>query len=164
MRVYFDTEFLDLKNPELLSAGFVTEFGDEFYAELSDANIAAASAFVQAAVLPLLGSDSARRLPADALANQLLIWLSSLDEELFLISDSHWDATLISELYADRGGLSAALPGTRFQLLRIEDDERRRMFNKTFMAYFEQNPGMQHHALHDARAIRLAALRTEGMY
>ena len=114
MRIYFDTEFLDLKNPVLLSAGFVTEFGDEFYAELSDADITTASPFVQAAVLPLLGKPPARQLSAEALAEQLLAWLGSLDDELLLISDSYWDATLISELYSDHGGLSAVLPGLRF--------------------------------------------------
>lgn len=53
--LFFDCEFTDLSSSaSLISAGFITQSGDQFYAELSDYEENACNDFVKAKVLPLL--------------------------------------------------------------------------------------------------------------
>ena len=58
MKIYYDTEFTNLDSNidwDLISAGFVTETGDEWYVEIKDFNHEECSNFVINTVLPLLG-------------------------------------------------------------------------------------------------------------
>ena len=61
--LFFDREFTDLKDSaSLISAGFITQSGDQFYAELTDYNEDSCNDFVKATVLPLLSLQKIRPL------------------------------------------------------------------------------------------------------
>ncbi|MCZ8132571.1 MAG: hypothetical protein O9284_14900 [Steroidobacteraceae bacterium] len=56
MPIFIDTEFTDLRAPQLISLGLVAEDGREFYAERCDLPVDACTPFVERKVLPLLGA------------------------------------------------------------------------------------------------------------
>ena len=67
LRYWFDTEFIeDGKTIDLISIGVVCEDGREFYAESLDADLSAASEWVQENVLPHLWSHQADKRDANA--------------------------------------------------------------------------------------------------
>ena len=166
MRVFYDTEFTDLKrDAELISAGFVADNGREFYAELTDFNPEICSDFVNRVVLPLLDGDAEIRMSRPQLAEHLREWLRSIDDHIILISDSEWDSSFIAALYRNLGGVGVAMPGVSFRLLEMpQDDVQRTVFAAAYKNYFKKNQGRQHHALHDARALRRGVLCSEGGY
>ena len=52
MRIFADTEFTDFIDCDLISIALVAEDGHEFYAERTDFDHHACSAFVREAILP----------------------------------------------------------------------------------------------------------------
>ncbi|WP_426356268.1 hypothetical protein ACP26O_00100 [Burkholderia sp. R-40] len=52
MRIFVDTEFTDFIDCDLISIALVAEDGHEFYAERTDFDHHACSAFVREAILP----------------------------------------------------------------------------------------------------------------
>lgn len=74
MLIFLDTEFTDLRAPELISLGLVAEDGREFYAEFADFRLEACTPFVRREVLPLLGDPTHRR-SREAIALDLRCWL-----------------------------------------------------------------------------------------
>lgn len=164
MRVYFDTEFTALKAPaDLISAGFITELGQEFYAEVPF-NKTLCTEFVKQTVLPLLDAREDQRLSRGAFALHLADWLQAQADEIVLISDSNWDSEVLRPLFLPFGGLDELVPGARYGLVSFDDDCAARRYLAGHRNYFEQHPGKQHHALHDARALRQGYLRAEGFY
>lgn len=67
MKIFFDTEFTDFQNGKLISAGFVTEAGREFYVELTDTlRERDCTTFVLDTVLPLLVGGNVAMREAEA--------------------------------------------------------------------------------------------------
>jgi hypothetical protein len=99
--IFFDCEFTDLTDSaSLISAGFITQSGDQFYAELSDYEEDACNDFVKVTVLPLLS------LPPISTANflsSLIDWLSNLGEDFLFIADSDWDRKILTKTFALAG-------------------------------------------------------------
>lgn len=80
--LFFDCEFTDLSGSvSLISAGFVTQSGDHFYAELSEYEEGACNEFVKATVLPLLSLPPIATID---FISSLTDWLGNLGGELLL--------------------------------------------------------------------------------
>lgn len=75
---FIDIEFTDWKDRQLISIAIVSEDGKEFYGECSDFHLPACNAFVQATVLPQLGSFPDRSMPTSLLALELRDWLLAI--------------------------------------------------------------------------------------
>lgn len=161
--LFFDCEFTDLSNSALLiSAGFIKQSGEQFYAELSDYRTDSCNDFVKATVLPLLSLPPIST--ADFLSS-LNDWLSNLGEEFLFIADSDWDRKILTKTFASVG---KTIP-KNWQFQKTPDNftngMQRCIFNDEMAAFFLRHPDQKpHHALADARAIRNAYLRAESGY
>jgi hypothetical protein len=161
--LFFDCEFTDLSNSaSLISAGFVSRSGDQFYAELADYEEDSCNDFVKTTVLPLLS------LPPISTADfffALTDWLNNLGEELLFIADSDWDQKILTKTFA---AIGETIPDNwRFQKTpdNFTNGMQRNLFNDEMAAYFLRHPNhKQHHALTDAHAIRSAYVRAESGY
>lgn len=161
--LFFDCEFTDLSgSASLISAGFITQSGKQFYAELSDYEEDSCNDFVKTMVLPLLSLPPIST--ADFLSS-LTDWLSNLGGDFLLIADSDWDQKILSKTLASVG---KTIPENwRFQKTpdNFTNGTQRSLFNDEMAAFFLRYPDQKpHHALADARAIRNAYLRAESGY
>lgn len=105
MLIFFDTEFSDKYiDPCLISIGFVSEDGREFYAELSgNANLPNCSEFVREEVIPKLqGGESVMTMRE--LSHGFVEWLMDFGEQVQFATDSlRWDWPWIETIFADFG-------------------------------------------------------------
>lgn len=144
MRVFLDTEFTDLADPEaeLISIALVAEDGREFYAERRDFDRDACTNFVQEEVLPLLGAPGVAEFDRAGLKAAVLNWLAGIpDPEIAVDYDGDWH--LLRRLLGKDGlgNLAAANVYGSLDAQAVED-------------YYILNAVPRHHALHDARAMR----------
>lgn len=145
-RIFIDTEFTNLVDPRLISLALVAEDGAEFYGELSDFDLSACSDFVREVVLPQLGQVPSRSMSRSELGSDLKQWMSDirlLRERPVICFDSPVDLDLLWSLLNGRP--------SGWQIDRIDmriDISIREQYFKEF--------GGRHHALHDARANRVA--------
>lgn len=167
MRIYYDTEFTEISSDaQLISAGFVSEKGAEFYVEFDNVPRHACSDFVRETVLPMLRAPGVLVVSPVMGLSHLLEWLQAQGPAVTLVSDSHYDSKLLGQLIREAGGLAELAPGLeiRYELLYHRDSLAERAYKQAEADYFLRNPHMRHHALHDARAIRLGAMRADGFY
>lgn len=131
--VFFDTEFSDLDNSELISLGAVSEDGvSEFYAEITPLP-ERHSDFVRERVLPLLTGPA---YPRDEVARRFLQWLKGFGTDILMLSDSDTDRELVEELCAHEA--------------EVHFGDRRCVWQ-----YCSGTGGFgTHHALEDARGLR----------
>ena len=169
MIVFLDTEFTDLVvEPRLLSVGMVTDalYGPELYAEVTDRDrLTTSSRFARAVVLPQFGRVDQAACTSAELGPRLANFFESLTDTLAqgefveiafgyhldwdLVDlavldsrDAHWEAT--------KGWLH---PVNVCELTGFDEGER------AAEAYYKTQANAafsQHHALCDARALRLA--------
>ena len=160
MRVFLDTEFTSLElgpeGAELISVGLVTEQGKEFYAEVPFI-FSSCSLFVKERVLPLLDAKEDQRMDYTTLMLKMSDWLNEVGPEIVLLSDSRWDMEVLKPVFALVGGIKALCPGLIHYGL-VTPQWHNLDYSNAYRDYFISNPGKQHHALHDARALRLAVL------
>lgn len=159
--VFFDTEFTALvPEPFLISAGFVSEDGREFYGELEPRFWEPwASVFVQASVAPLLDQATQRpgRLPPFSLtelAKEIRVWLEAQPGEVVLVSDSPgYDLKVLLALFNEA---DESWPSNTEKRVRAYS-----MNEGAALAYqreFQRIGLPQHHALADAKALHAAWL------
>lgn len=161
MRIFYDTEFTSLDGNvdwELISAGFVIESGEELYIEITDFPIENCSDFVHETVLPLLGQGGIEpiRLPGDDFSGFLCQWLQKFNQPIELISDAACDWHLVNGYcYSDFKTMPNKISGELWMpsespitAIRLAAHEER---------FWSRNPGMQHHAMFDARRLKLLA-------
>lgn len=161
--LFFDCEFTDLSaSASLISAGFVTRSGEQFYAELSDYDEKNCNNFVKARVLPLL---SLPQISTADFLSSLTDWLGNVGESFLFIADSDWDQKILSKTFVSVG---KSIPDSWcFQKTpdNFTNGMQRSLFNDERAAFFLRHPEQKaHHALTDARAIRNAYLRAESGY
>lgn len=161
--IFFDCEFTDLSaSASLISIGFVTQSGDQFYAELSDYEEDVCNDFVKTTVLPLL---SLHPMSTANFLSSLTDWLNAMGEDFLFIADSDWDQKILTKTFASVG---KAIPDNwRFQKTpdNLQNGTQRSLFNDEMAAFFLRHPDEKaHHALADARAIRNAYLRAASGY
>ncbi len=145
-RYFLDTEFTGFDTFQLISLAIVGEDGREFYGECSDFQMSLCSDFVRSVVVPNLGRLPGRSMPAEMLREDLSSWLRAipLRPRPVLCYDFARDMDLFERL------LGGALPiGWKVEDVAQKIDGARR-------AAFLENVGIQHHALHDARANAFA--------
>ena len=161
-RIYIDTEFSDFTETQLISFAAVAEDGQEFYVEL-DPLPPSVSDFVLSHVLPFL-EGGLRQIQRDKFKERFAAWVSQFNDPI-LISDSGWDLSMV------RSGFGLAPThevgilnyfDLRLTLVVIPDlsEEAEELFTETLMQYFVTDP-RQHHALVDARALRVAIEKVE---
>ena len=119
MKVFFDTEFTGLhKDTTLISIGLVSEYGDTFYAEITDYDKSQLNDWLVDNVVSKLkyindpnkvygfdkvikGSDSEREVFATKriVGIELRNWLSNFNEDIALVTDvGHYDMVLLIDL------------------------------------------------------------------
>lgn len=165
--IYYDTEFTDLSpDASLITIGFITEAGDELYIELTDGwTKDECSCFVCEEVLPLLGLHNPELLTRAAAAARIEAWFHELragDQSIPIecLSDSTFDWQHLLELFPWEPGKDPW--SRRYNVVgRLVQNEvpSSSQFEKALNDL--TNHEEQHHALIDARAIKLA---TEACY
>lgn len=157
MKIYYDTEFTSLDEnveSDLISAGFVAETGAEWYAEISDFNRYACSAFVMETVLPLLDARLDQCMPGSLFSLKLCEWLRSFDVDIELISDHPCDWLIVNRYgQSDLAAMPVQVHGKIWQ--RTEDEGIRKALTEAEHHFWQQHAGKQHHALYDARRLKL---------
>ena len=164
MQVFFDTEFTTLDKdhgyPFLISIGLVSHDGREFYAELSDTwHRGFCSQFVIETVLPLLQGGEYLMTEAK-LAFSLRDWLDAIElpigEQIILRSDAPGvDWPWVEQLFTFYNTWPTQLrrrPGA----ITLPTAAHNYRFETALCEYWKANAARQHHALEDARALRLA--------
>ncbi|MBX3619366.1 MAG: 3'-5' exoribonuclease [Rhizobacter sp.] len=160
MRVWLDCEFTSIDEPDLLSVGLVAEDGCECYVELLDERLKGRSSkFVLEQVLPLFGRIPDTRAEDDQdLTSRLEGFLLALGD-VELLYDYKTDRELIQHAL-ERGRRWRDLkPRVSWRNVSIEtcSDVAQDVMEAVFNAAESVGLG-RHHALVDARALRLAHL------
>lgn len=171
MRIFYDTEFTKLNAwAQLLSAGFVTETGQEFYIEFDGVGRHECSEFVLDVVYPMLRAPGVHVATPLMAAQRILEWLSAQSSDVDLVSDSNWDSFLMGALFhqlrksKDISATAGSDLTIHYRYVSHRDNVAEKVYLKEHVGYFNEHPGMLHHALHDARAIARGVLRSEGFY
>ncbi len=140
--LFFDTEFTDFTDMDLISIGIVSQDLHEFYAENSEYNKAWCNDFVKSEVLTKLqGGECA--MPYGQLKENLQIWISDLLEEyssVLFIFDYSGDWFLLGDLLFDY---------PQKDKVKGQKDE----LEAGIELYFMHDRSNEHHALYDAKAL-----------
>jgi hypothetical protein len=143
LKVFVDTEFTDFFDTHLISIGMVAETGEHFYAEVPYPDHAC-SAFVQEAVVPLLGKVPNAFCVLHELRSRIITWLEIVrfrNEEVEICFDYQTDWDLFND------ALDCRVPSwLRARNVVYEINELLR-FN-----FHRENNLPEHHALYDAMA------------
>ncbi len=155
MRVYFDTEFTQFTQPDLISIGLVAADGREFYAVMKSIPLKQCSAFVREVVLPIIEHWPSATLDRRELAQSLRQWFNEMAEPCEVVCDFATDADLLIELIGgETDHALRALNIARVTVLSVTQCEQ---IAEAFDRYFtEPRQWPRHHALEDARALRHA--------
>ncbi len=166
VNIFFDTEFTQFRDGELLSIGLVTDGDEELVVEIHDAaRFARANDFCRDVVIPQFGSTAAHRVRTDAeLGAVVASWLMRFKGPLTLCYDYRLDwrfleaALVTSAVWAELASRVSAV-----NVAHVADSEDCLAAQD---GYFENQSGPgRHHALVDAKALRerwRAYLRSEG--
>jgi len=143
--LFVDTEFTGFKDPKLISIGVVAQSGEEFYAEVEHV-VDECSDFVRATVLPLLTQNKIYSLAE--LKDALSSWIDTVRQEgpILICYDSEYDRTMLSQIFDND-----TPNGIVFRNLGASYVNRLKMSE-----WYLKNKQPEHHALHDARALKHA--------
>lgn len=171
MHIYIDTEFTDFVDMQLISLGAVTEDGREFYAEVSDYDKQASSAFVKEHVEPLLKKQL--QVPSVQVGAKFSQWISDLGDPCALVVEyipGDWQLTIetmgntiptnlnpepvfTSNELMHRAVMYALTIGCKSDTLV---DLVLQTYQIKYLDYFFLKKAPRHHALEDARAMKFA--------
>jgi 3' exoribonuclease, RNase T-like len=156
MYLFLDTEFTGFATRELISLALVSEDGlHEFYVELSDFDREACDPFVIDTVLPQLGKIEDATCSWSDAALRLRVWLIQLAVDQRFASDSETDYWLLKELLTDKGRYK--IPANLDQTwVNVSDTSIHGDCGAIDVTVPDASPELgEHHALADARALRL---------
>jgi hypothetical protein len=144
-QIFVDTEFTNFESPKLISIGLVALSGEEFYAE-AEYNQYECSKFVQEYVIPLLSEESKYSL--HDIRERLLRWIELVrNEEVLLICyDSEYDRKMLEKIFEFQKPEAVLLRNLGPCYIDA---------SKCY-EFHAMNKQPEHHALHDARALRYA--------
>jgi hypothetical protein len=155
MHVFFDTEFTQFRDGQLLSVGLVSDADDELVVEIHDPlRHAMASEFCQGVVIPQFGAVPARRVWTDVeLGRVVAAWLGQFELPLTLYYDYKLDRHFLLE--ALRGAEDWPVLEPEVSWINVADVARSAECLAAQDRYFEGKgfPG-RHHPLVDAKAMR----------
>ena len=143
--IFVDTEFTSFEAPELISIGLVTLAKEEFYAEV-EYNLDACSDFVRKTVVPLL--SEAEKCSLVELKVRLSKWIEEIKNlgPVLLHYDSEYDRLMLELIFEND------FPnGVFLQYLGASYINKLRQYE-----YHVKTKQVEHHALHDSRALRYA--------
>ena len=155
MLVFLDTEFtgLDQIKPDLISIALVDETGRDFYVELppSTYQVQLSEWAHNNVVCHLQGGKHIQTL--EQIRGRLLPWVTSIQDKAMIVTDCpDADFTLLKPLLPVWPKNLAKFP-MMFSSWSMGDNKQPAL-EKFMMSYFTpERP--QHHALHDAHALRL---------
>ncbi len=143
--IFIDTEFSGFKDPQLISIGLVTSTGEEFYAEVNF-NLEECSDFVRQTVIPLL--TRGEKVSLADLKTSLSAWIEEVRGEgpTLLCYDSEYDRKMLESIFESdfpNGVVLRNLGATYVNKLKQYE-------------YYVKSKEAEHHALHDARALKYA--------
>lgn len=141
--IFLDTEFTNFEKPALISIGLVTLNREEFYAEV-EYELETCSSFVRTTVIPLL--SGAEKCSLAELKARLWAWIESvkMGESVVLCFDSEYDRMMLEIIFEND------FPsGVSFQRLGASYINKISQYK-----YHVRTKQVEHHALHDARALR----------
>ncbi|MEW5943263.1 MAG: hypothetical protein AB1710_05330 [Pseudomonadota bacterium] len=154
MLIFIDTEFTGLgqRQPKLISLGLADETGRSFYAELPEAYYRQqCSEWVEENVLPLLWGGE-HVLPVEALKERLRTWIEDLQDRAMLVTDSpDYDFELVKALLEP---WPHNLSKTPLQFDVTAMGVNRQKWLEGILATYHTQDRPEHHALHDAFALR----------
>lgn len=153
-----DTEFtgLDQDKPDLISIGLVDETGREFYAELPPDHYAVqCNEWVHFNVLPLLwGGDYVQNVAC--IRERLMDWITAIQDQAMIVTDCpDADFTLLKRLLPEWPQNLAKYP-MLFSAWSMGDDRQPAL--EKLMRNYHTPDRPEHHALHDAHALRLGLM------
>jgi DNA polymerase III epsilon subunit-like protein len=141
--IFIDTEFTNFEKPELISIGLVTLGREEFYAEV-EYDPEGCSGFVRSTVIPLL--SNIEKCSLTELKVRLSVWIDEIRkaEPVVLCYDSQYDYIMLELIFENDfpNGISFQRLGASY-INKIKQYE-----------YHVRTKQVEHHALHDARALR----------
>ena len=152
MFIFLDTEFTNLKRPDLISLALVCEDGREFYAERNDFYPEHCSDFVNETVLPLLGRAPGAACTRKELTDRVKEWFKQFEDLPVVVFDSAIDWHLLAVAMLGR---PHSKPPCDFATQILLDSSV--FTNPVFVqvqnsSYTPDWP--MHHALADARALK----------
>lgn len=144
-QLFIDTEFTGFKDPKLISIGIVAQTGQEFYAEV-EYSVDECSDFVRAVVLPLLSRNKIYSLAE--LKDELAAWIEMVRQgrPILICYDSEYDRQMLSQIFGNdtpNGIVFRNLGASYVNQLKVYE-------------WHVKNAQAEHHALHDARALKYA--------
>lgn len=152
MLVFIDTEFTNLEKRTLISIALVAQDGREFYAECTDYPAAQCSDFVREIVLPLLGRVPGAACSQSELTGRLRDWFDGLEAPVTIVFDYLGDWLLL--LQACGGDKPPASLVDKLHLGQYSITHP--VFEQAQNAVYAQDQRFaQHHALADARALKV---------
>lgn len=159
MLIFLDTEFtgFDQAKPDLISIGLVDETGREFYAELPEAHwTVQCNEWVHFNVVPHLWGGAYVQSEA-LLQERLTAWIESISDDAVIVTDCP-DADFFIQLKRLLPNWPKNLNAwpTLFTAWSMGDDYQPELL-KLIKNYHELGYP-EHHALHDAKALRLGVL------
>lgn len=158
MLIFLDTEFTGINQiwPDLISIALVDETGREFYAELPPASyqVQLSEWTHNNVVCHLWGGKYVQTL--EQLRGRIVQWIAAAQDEAMIVTDCpSADFTLLKPLLLPWPKNLAKFP-MMFSSWSMGDDEQPAL-QKVINSYFSaERP--QHHALHDAHALRLGMM------
>jgi putative NIF3 family GTP cyclohydrolase 1 type 2 len=147
-QIFLDTEFTGFGDPQLISIGMVTIDGKEFYAEV-DYELEVCSDFVRQNVIPLLMQvEKCTLVELKALISR---WIDEVREPgpVLLCYDSEYDRRMLESIFKNDFPNSAILRN-----LGASYVNKVKQYD-----YYVITGQAEHHALHDARALKYAFRR-----
>ena len=153
MRVYLDTEFTQVTQPELISIGLAADDGREFYAVMKSFPLQQCSAFVREVVLPIIEHWPNATLDRRELRQSLRQWLNESAEPLEIVCDFAIDAELLGELI-DSDSDSALRTFSIASITVLSTAQCEQIAAAVDRYFTEPRQWPRHHALEDARALR----------
>jgi hypothetical protein len=156
--ICLDTEFSDFPpEMELLSLGLAEVAGDRtFYVECDDIpeHGIGLSFFVQEHVLPHMTGPRARR---DRIGQMLAKWLEQFHQPIVIVTDApEFDWWLMREVMGDRAHALKLRPH-RFDSVTMGPDWVEVLLAARASVFDDEH--FEHHALHDALALRAMVLK-----
>jgi hypothetical protein len=155
MNIFFDTEFTQFREGQLLSVGLVSEADDELVVEIHDSlRHALASKFCQDVVIPQFGAVSASRVGTDLeLGRVVAAWLGKFELPLTLYYDYKLDRHFLREALS--GAEDWRILEPQVSWVNVADEARCTECRIAQERYFrEQVFPARHHPLIDAKAMR----------
>lgn len=175
MRIFWDCEFTGLhQNTTLISIGFVSEDGQEFYAEMTDYDREQIDDWLKENVLAhllcpelsygdLMMPEWAFTGDTAFIKDKLLKWFAQFDQVELWSDCLAYDWVLLSEMIADREKGYPQLPANfayhspydilpLFKMKGVDPDITREKF--AFGEYLHEMKEQKHNALWDAKVIK----------